>query len=245
MKRPSRPLPRRGSIHPNVGTHAQEEARESVSRIDADERAVGALRRAYEAVHHILGARRFADLALAYAEKHPTRSPELETTGRHFESFLKKAPISRQFKFLSDLAHLEWQIVEAFTGSQGEPAGVHEMSRLKQTSTDKIRIEFQPTVSVFQSRWPIFDIWQARKKPLRQIRIHLANRAQNVLVYRSGEHVRVECVDDRQYLFLDELLRGHTLGKACETLVRRYSKERIPLAEWFAHWMRSGIFSGF
>ncbi len=204
-----------------------------------------ALRESYEAVCHIVGSKRFAELAESYAEKHPLRDTNLSVAGRHFESFLKKASVTRKYPFLPELAHLEWQIVEAFSAFQAEPATPAELARLKDANTDKLRLSFQSSVSVFESRWPIFDIWQARRKPVKEITAHLRRRAQNVLVYKHGESVRVECIDGRQFLFLDWLIKGHTLGKACEKLVASYPKDTLPLAEWFAHWVRSGVFAGF
>ncbi len=200
-----------------------------------------ALKEAYEAVDHVVGEKRFGGLARRYAEKFPSQDTNLSFAGRHFEKFLKSSPELKRWPFLADLAGFEWRLVGAFHAFQEKPLDPGELRGLSGKDLERVRIEFQPSVRLFASAWPVFDIWNARKLPPGKIDIDLKDRPQRILIYRSGAVVRCELVDPNAYGLLEALLRGHRLGKACERLARRAGTGDLSVADWFAAWARGGL----
>src|SRR3989338_7284763 len=59
-----------------------------------------ALEEVYEAIHHILGDRSFAELSNAYATRTPSHDYNLSLAGRHLPEFLKRYPLTQELPFL-------------------------------------------------------------------------------------------------------------------------------------------------
>ena len=97
---------------------------------------------------------------------------------------------------------------------------------------------FSAVAALVSSRWPILDIWKARKKPLGEITIDLEGRGQNVLVWRSGWDVRCEALDALQTEMIRSLQSGELLGEVC---ARSAHGEDLPVGEWFATWANQGL----
>jgi len=199
-----------------------------------------ALAEAYEAVHHVLGERAFAELAQRYAARFSSHDYNLSFRGRHLSEFLTTDPLTVRLPFLPDLARLEWFISQAFHAFEQPPLDPASLSGFS-LDGDRARVVFQPSVGVIASAWPIVDIWEARTRPREEVDIDLINRPQRVLVFRDGLTVRCELLEERPYALLDALLAGRTLGEACETLAQASHGQPLPLAEWFARWRARGL----
>ena len=77
--------------------------------------------KSFEAVKRIVGEAAFTELAAAYAKRQPSREYDLSRAGKHFPKFLKGAAVTKKFRFLPDLAALEWQAAESFHAFDGKP----------------------------------------------------------------------------------------------------------------------------
>ncbi len=202
-----------------------------------------ALEEAYPAVRHVLGARSFSELSRAYAARHPSRDYNLSLVGRNLPSFLETFPLTKNLPFLPDLARLEWLVTEAFHAFDQPPLDPAALAAIPPEDWDCLRVIFQPSVRRLASAWPVLDIWEARDRPVNEVRIDLINRPQRVLAYRSNLQVRCELLDERQDKMLAALMEGETLGAACERIAETTSGDP-PLAEWFARWAGAGLIAG-
>ena len=199
-----------------------------------------ALAEAYEAVHHVLGERAFAELAQRYAARFSSHDYNLSFRGRHLSEFLTTDPLTVRLPFLPDLARLEWFISQAFHAFEQPPLDPASLSGFSLDGWDRVRVVFQPSVGVIASAWPIVDIWEARTRPREEVDIDLINRPQRALVFRQGLTVRCERVDEPQHRLLDGLLAGRPLGAVCEELAHTSAAE-LPLDAWCASWARRGL----
>ena len=200
-----------------------------------------ALEEAYPAVRHVAGAGSFRALARDYAARHPSRDYNLSLVGRHLPEFLKTHELTNELAFLPDLARLEWQVVEAFHAFDQAPTDTSGLAAVPPEEWTQTRLVFQPSVRLVDSAWPILDIWEARVRPVAEVRIDLVNRPQKILVFRSGLQVRCELLQKAQFRLLEELLAGRTLGQACACLPEDSPEEEPPLADWFSRWAASGL----
>ena len=198
-----------------------------------------ALEEVFEATHHILGEGAFHELAEDYARQFPSQDYNLSFAGRHLPEYLKNSKRTEELPFLADLALLEWRVCEAFHAFEQSPMDPAQLSSLSPDAYERLRLFFQPSVSVVASAWPILDIWQARKVPREAVNINLIDRPQRVLVYRRDVQVMCEPITATKGILLQGLLQGRTLGFACAQLASQ--EEANALTQWFAYWTSLGL----
>lgn len=208
-------------------------------------RTQDAIKQVYEALCHVIGARKTVELAQAYASKFPSQDYNLNFYGRHLPEFLESYPLSRELPFLVDLAKLEWKVCHAFHSFEQEPLDSKKLASLSADDWDNFVLKFQPSVDVIQSEWPILDIWQVRHTAVEEINVNLVNRPQSMLIFRRGLQVHCELIDDRQSKLLSGLLAGGTLSSVCEKVAMEFDDELPPISEWFSSWMSNGLIIGF
>ncbi len=200
-----------------------------------------ALAEMYEAVRHVLGHKRFHDLADRYAAEFPSRVYNLSSIGQSLPEFLPSLEVTKEFPFLPDLAKLERMISRSFHSFDLPPYDFTEFSNLSSKDWEKARFIFQPSAALLQSDWPILDLWNARTKPIGEIDIDLVNRPQSVFVSRVDLQVRCELLEKRQHDLMKNLLAGQTLGAACEELLSRETSHDLPLQNWFSQWVKNRL----
>jgi len=202
-----------------------------------------ALQEVYEAVHHVVGERTFAQIARAYAASYPSHDYNLSLVGRHLPHFLITHTIRQQLPFLPDLATLEWAVAEAFHATEQPALTLTRWQALSLEQWEHGHLHLHPAIRLVRSRWPILDLWAARTQDRSSISIELINRPQCVLVSRPNLQVRCAVLEAPQEALLQSLLAGRSLGEACDDLTRQFSNQELPLTLWFAHWLQQGLFT--
>ena len=200
----------------------------------------------YESVRQVLGPERFDEMAAAYAKRYPTSNYNLNYAGARLEEFLKSHSWTKTLPFLPDLARLEWRIWEAFHAFDAPPLTPAQMASITPKDWENVQLEFQPSVRLAVSRWPILDIWLERKNP--EGAVEEKNRllnSQRILIGRKENWVRCERIDENQYRLLEGLLAGRTLGSVCEKLAEISKAENLPVSDWFARWIQDGLIQNF
>ena len=200
-----------------------------------------ALAELYPSVHHVLGDRSFAELARAYAASHPSHDYNLSFAGRHLSGFLARSPLTQRLPFLPDLAHLEWQVSQAFHAFYLPPLNPKSVAQWSLEEWNRAQIIFQPSVSAGASAWPVLDIWESRTTPPEKIDIDLVDRPQRVMVYRRDVQVRCELLSEQEYFFLKELLATRRFGEICEEMAQTGDEGSVPMTEWLSRWSGNGL----
>ena len=195
------------------------------------------LKEVYEAVFHVLGTERFDELCKAYANRFPSRNYNLNYAGLHLPELLENFPLTKEFPFLPDLAKFEWEVWGAFHSFDEIPMKVGQMKNISPDDWERMQIIFQPSVRLFDSAWPVLDIWLARHE---ETQIDFQNRPQQILIGRRDDQIRCELLDKNQHGLLQGLLVGKTLGEVCGELARTIEEE-VPIADWFSHWVEDGL----
>ena len=201
-----------------------------------------ALAETYEAVLHVLGRETFAELAVGYARRHPSREYDLGLAGRHLPEFLAEHPLTRELPFLPDLARLEWAAMEAFHAFEQPPLSTAELAGLPAEGLERAHFLFQPSVRLASFGWPVVEIWEQRKRPREEVSVELAGRPQRVLIFQQGGQVHCELLEPAQHELLAALLEGRPLGESFEAWVGR--EEQPPISAWFAGWVQRGLITG-
>ncbi len=194
---------------------------------------------AYPAVQRIIGKKSFLKTSFRYAEAFPSHEYNLSMAGKHYAEFLSKSALSKKLPFLPDLARLEWRVAQSFHAFQEKPFDIKTLENLLPEDWENLSFEFQPSVALLASRWPILNIWNARKTPAKKIIIDLVNRPQNLLIYKTGVKVLCELLDKNQFGLLKGLLAGKTLGETFENF--KAGADSLPVTEWFADWAAKAL----
>ena len=200
-----------------------------------------ALAEVYETIRHVVGRTAFQELAESYARRYPSHDYNLSLVGRHLPDHVAQLPLAGELPFLPDLARLEWLVAQAFHAFDQPPMETAQAAGWSLEEWARARVFFQPSVGSVSSAWPILDIWQAREKPVAEIRIELVNRPQQVIVFRQGHQVRCALLTEHQQALLSRLLRSQPLGTACEAGAEAAGETALPLTDWFAQWVRDGL----
>lgn len=207
-------------------------------------RVAESLKETYEAVKHVLGEGMFLRVAAEYADTRPSVSFDLGMAGRNFSAFLKNARVTEKLPFLPELAQLEWRVAEAFHAYDAAPMDPAALAAFAPEDWERLVFAFRPSVTLFRSAWPVVDLWRARRTPIEEFDLELANRPQNVLVHRVGFKVACEALESEEFRVLEGLLAGRTLGAVCDELAAGLPDDAdLPLDVWFGRWSGLGLFT--
>ncbi len=179
-----------------------------------------ALREAFPAVAYILGGASFASLAARYAREVPAGLRNLNHVGAALPAFLADDRLSRDLPFLSDLARLEWAVVECFHGELREPFDVASCSAWDMDDWANARVALQASTAIVRSAWPLRELRDARNSERSAIDVDLVERPDCVLVYRSGFEVVTESIGETEASALVCLRAGQRLGEVAAALDR-------------------------
>ncbi len=195
---------------------------------------------AFQAVCNLVGADYFHDLVKDYVRQYPSKTYNLSLIGKNLPEFLETSPLKQTFPFLPDLARLEWLIVESFHAFDEKPVDQSEFSKVPVEEWEAAKFKFQPSVRLFESNWQIADIWKARRK-LEGTKLNIQKTIQRVLIFRRDFQVQIETLEALQFSLYERLMKGETLGEACEILADEIGDQMPPIAEWFSRLCAQGI----
>lgn len=204
-----------------------------------------AMEECFPAVTHVIGHRATHELVVArYVPALTRHSYNLNDVGAELPGFLHSDTLSGQFPFLPDLARLEWAVRCAFHAHDLAPlVDLGPLATWTEEEWQRAVLQFQPSVALLCSPWPIRDLWQARETPIEEIDIDLRDRPDRVLVRRAGFGVQCESVSADEARALGALLAGRTLVQVSE-LHATSGGDAAFVSAWFARWMQQGLIIG-
>ncbi len=204
-------------------------------------RTHAALSETFAALHAFLGDADFERLCVEYVSVYPSWAYDLSRIGASLPEFLQKHELQRQYPFLRDLAEFEWKVNLAFHAFDTAPARTQPLAAFQPESWELLQILFQSSVVLFESRWPILGLWNARLQPLREKACTLLPVSERILISRRDNQIRTEVLTDPQYRLIQGLMSGELLGSVCEVLAEANPEVDIPIAQWFSAWLQDGL----
>lgn len=201
----------------------------------------------YPALSYALGEETFSSLARGHIEQHPSRSRSLNAFGEHLAA-LCRTRSEPWAHFASDLARLEWALVEVVH----EPASVglppDALARVPAGRWQTARLLPNPGLRVLGFDYPVNDFFQAfRDERTPEIPTPAPTAT---AVYRQGLALWRMGLEPRAALLLKELLSGVPLATAVATLEKRSQAAgtsgdlAVLLPQWLGSWVQSGFFRG-
>lgn len=217
-------------------------------------RLLECLRDEFPALAHALGPELFDEFAVDYLQAHPPRNYTLQQLGSHFPRFLADTcPADEDpawAAFLIDLASLERLYAEVFDGPGSEGQELISVDRLATIPNDvlpSIRLIPAADLHLVTLRSPVHEfISGVRRNEVPEI----PERAETLLaIHRRNYVVRRHRLTRPQFVILDAILAGETIGEAVGRAADYVDEDRggfaCDLRDWFRDWAAEGFFRAF
>jgi hypothetical protein len=201
-----------------------------------------ALEATYPVVRRLVGAPFFSEAARRFALAGPSTSGDLAEYGAGFASFLERYAPASQLAWLADVARLEWACHECARAPAAPAFDFAALSRVAPDGYPSLRFTLHPAVRLVRSPHPIAAIHEANAAdrdgtPARTL------GADHVVVRRHDEAAVVETVPAHEWIFLEALARGESLGAASARLPVGIAEQFLETA--LARYVARGIVCGF
>jgi len=120
-----------------------------------------ALRSTFPVVERLVGADYFRQIAADFQRKHPSRSGDLAQVGMEFPNYLLNLHRADRFRYLSDVARLEWLIQQSSLAAHHAPFALDRLAHVEPKDYEELRFALHPSVRCFTSPFPALAIWQS------------------------------------------------------------------------------------
>lgn len=205
----------------------------------------------YPGLRAVLGDARFMRLAVAYLERHPSRSPLLRNLGDRLADFLAAEPQwTHPYEAVAlDMARLEWAQVIAFDGARKPAASLAKLAGLP---PERIFLRLQPFASLLALKHPVDEVVlrllkqdsklrsgasnavEAVERPRRRsIAARIPRRATWLVVHRQENSVYFKRLTRAQFSVLRALRDGASLADSCAQLDAKHASD---VGAWFQNW---------
>lgn len=182
----------------------------SVYRNNVQHSLTRALATRFPVIEALVGKDFFTAMARVFIAADPPKSPVLLKWGDGFADFLDGFPPVAHLPFLGDVARLEFARGRAYHAAD---AGCVPPDALGVTDPEVLQLSLHPSVTLFTSRFPALQIWQAHQDDI--ARPTLRPGPDHALIARQPDFtVIVEPIDAGTFAVLTALSKGEPLGRA-------------------------------
>lgn len=209
------------------------------------------LRKCIETDHPVLGSylgdELFEKMVSGYTSAHPSSNASLRQFGDQLPWYLKSEEPFSLIPVLAEIAAFERRMLFSFDAADACRATLSDLQAVAACSWPTLRIEFHPSVRVFESLWNCVEIWQAIKNGEQPPDAVKANES-NWLVWRNRARLT-------RFGFLKAdglaMIRGFETGKSfaeiCERLADIVPEDEVSAraAGYLNTWVNEGIISRF
>ena len=205
-------------------------------------RLLDVLREDFPATLKVLGDDNFHNLATGYLLEYPPTEPSVLYCGRHLAAYLRDHPLSRDARYLGDLAALERAVVEVF---HGPDAPVLESAQMRAIAPEKwpaLKLRTHPAVRVLKLKHKVAALLQAVEEE-REWKPADAGIVE-VIVWRRNSRVFYRDLEKAEERAIAALSKGITFAKICDLVDAVCDPTRDPVAELnrlLARWLDDGV----
>jgi hypothetical protein len=176
------------------------------------------LQATFPVVCRLVDERFFRYAADAYIRQYPPEAPCLFEYGAHFAAFLAAFPPCRHLAYLSDVARLEWALHKALHAEvRTTPLDPAELGNLAPHEVAQLTLQFDPSVTLLDSPWPIDQIWRVNQADEEVYApVDLNEGGVSLEIRRWDNDVGFRRLDPAISTFRSTLAAGHALARAAE-----------------------------
>jgi hypothetical protein len=150
------------------GSNGDELADNLRQRVDLYRSSIRANRRtalasAYPVLQDLVGEAYFDALSVAYAQAYPSQSGDLNRFGAALPAFIETYEQGPRFRYLCDLARLEWSLHLAYFAADANVLTQAEWTAIRPEDLLDAKLAVHPACALVSSRYAIAEIWTAHQ----------------------------------------------------------------------------------
>lgn len=173
-----------------------------------------ALRSTYPVIWRLVGEDYFRQAAWTFQLRHPSESGDLNHAGGAFPDYLRALHPDDDFRYLADLARLEWLIQESLLAQDHGRLDLHSLARVDTAAYEVLCFNLHPTLRLFESDFPALRIWEANAGDAEPPMMDLGSGGERLAVMRHEGRLRFHRLTRGEYDFLRSLADGWCLATA-------------------------------
>ncbi len=191
----------------------------------------------YPALRYALGEEDFTSLCRAYIAAHPSRAPSLNAFGRHMSGFISRRGAVHA-PFASELARLEWTIVERIHAAEAETVPPEVLAGVAPDRWASARFSPSEGLRILKCDYPVNRYFQSFRDGDNPAIPERASSA--TAVYRKNYVVWRMDLSPPMLAVLEALIAGATLEEALSAIEAHDGED---VAVWFRGWIGQGFFA--
>jgi hypothetical protein len=111
-------------------------------------------------VRAAVGAAHFHNLVTDYLLRHPSDHPSLRHLGRRLPQFIAAHPLAERFRWLPDLARLDWARADVFDAPDALPLSRDALAALPQERAGEARFTLVPAFALLRFDHEVVRFWR-------------------------------------------------------------------------------------
>jgi hypothetical protein len=181
----------------------------------------------------------FLTLSREYGMADPAGSGDLNRFGSRMAELLEAWPPSAPYRYLADVARLEWLVHRAYFATDATPWSAERWAQCAPEAIESSWIRIHPAVKLLHTSTNAADLWLASQDSGEELEPHDVERPQWMVVARPRWIPKVVVVSSDAVAMLDALRNGATLGAAFDPALARDSD--FDFARNWRSWIEYGI----
>jgi hypothetical protein len=176
---------------------------------------IESLRSSYPAIRRLVGEDYFRQCARGFHARHPSRSGDLQPAGACFAQYVAQLHGDDEFRYLGEVARLEWLIEEALLAADHAPLDLAKLGTVAAVDYDELRFHLHPSARLFTSEFPCADIWGANvASDAEPELIDLDTGPDRVLLVRNNGQLKFHRLNYGEMGFLQSVCAGEPFATA-------------------------------
>ncbi len=172
----------------------------------------------YPAIRRLVGEDYFRQCALGFHTRHPSLSGDLQPAGTRFAQYLSELHGNDEYRYLSEVARLEWLVQETLLAADHAPLDLAKLGVVLPNDYDDLRFRLHPSVRLFASEFPCLGIWEANVGSDSEPElIDLNAGPDRVLLVRTGGQLQCHRLGHGELGFLLSVQAGERFAAAVDS----------------------------
>ncbi len=208
-------------------------------------RLIEALQDTFPALHTLLGDEDFFKLGIDYLTDWPSKHFSLRYFGHQMSHFLNETDAYRQQPVLSEMAHFEWLLREAFDAGDDAVLDISAVQQISPESWPGLKFAFHSSVHRIDLCCNIPQLWQAIDQEQPPIDIDTSAYPIAWFIWRKDLRTFYRSMDVDEAWAMDAMLSGSDFSDICSGICEWVDEQHAAarVAGFIQNWINEAIIS--
>jgi hypothetical protein len=170
----------------------------------------------FPVITRLVGTEYFRQLSLAFLSCHPSRCGDLHHVGAPFPAFLSEQFAGTAYRYLADVAALEWAYQESLVATEAAPLNPQTLRGIPVAAYGELRFHLRPACRLLHSDFPVARIWEVNQPEAAPEQTVDLDAGGDFLVVVRTRSVRIHRVHRGEFQLLTAFSDGRLLDSAVE-----------------------------